>query len=107
MSTPAERAGAVRWGLLISSLAVVAGFVANRNIYNSDNYRYLVLLLVPWAIGFGRLMDGLSRRGQGGAIAAAAIGIGFAVAFTLDAASLVSPARLARRRRSAHRESRR
>ncbi len=83
----ADAGRAVRWGLLISSLAVVAGFVANRNIYNSDNYRYLVLLLVPWAIGFGRLMDGLSRRGQGGAVAAAAIGIGFAACFTLDAFS--------------------
>ncbi|HEY2158614.1 MAG TPA: hypothetical protein VGH33_23490 [Isosphaeraceae bacterium] len=84
---PGRARWAVRWGLLISSLAVLAGFVANRNIYNSDNYRYLVLLLVPWAIGFGRLMDGLSRRGQGGAIAVAAIVVGFAVAFTFDAAS--------------------
>lgn len=76
---------AVRWGLLLSSLAVVAGFVINRNIYNSDNYRYLVLLLVPWAIGFGRTMDGLARRGQGGAVAAGMIGIAFALTFALDA----------------------
>ncbi len=42
---------AVRWGLLATSIAVVAGFILNRNIYNSDNYRYLVLLLVPWRSG--------------------------------------------------------
>jgi hypothetical protein len=77
---------AVRWGLLVTTAAVLAGFVINRNIFNSDNYRYLVFLLVPWAIGFGRLMDGLSRRGQGGAIAAVAIGLGFAALFSLDAA---------------------
>jgi hypothetical protein len=77
---------AVRWGLLVTTAAVLAGFVINRNIFNSDNYRYLVLLLVPWAIGFGRLMDGLSRRGQGGAIAAGALGLAFAALFTVDAA---------------------
>ncbi len=35
--------------------AVLAGFLVNRNITNSDNYRYLVFLLVPWSSGFGLL----------------------------------------------------
>ncbi len=35
-------------GLAVSALATLAGFVVNRNIFNSDNYRYLVTLLVPW-----------------------------------------------------------
>jgi len=77
---------AVRWGLLISTTAVLAGFVLNRNIFNSDNYRYLVLLLVPWSLGLGRLLDRLSRKGQGGAAASALVGAAFAASFTLDAA---------------------
>jgi hypothetical protein len=59
-------AWAVCLGLLISAAAVAVGFVMNWNIYNSDNYRYLVTLLVPWALGFGLTMQGLARRGQGG-----------------------------------------
>src|SRR5262249_31776014 len=62
---PGRARWAARWGLIISSAAVVVGFIVNRNIFNSDNYRYLVFLIVPWAIGFGRVMDWLSRRGQG------------------------------------------
>ncbi len=78
---------AVRWGLLLTMAAVLSGFLLNRNIYDSDNQRYLVLLLVPWAIGFGRLMDGFSRKGQGGAMAAGLVGLAFAVLFTLDSAA--------------------
>ena len=83
----AQARRAVRRGLLLSSAAVVAGFIVNRNIFNSDNYRYLVLLLVPWAVGFGRVMAGLSRKGPGGAVAAGLIAAAFAVAFAADAAS--------------------
>ena len=60
---PAARA--VCWGLLVSAAAVVAGFVVNRNIFNSDNYRYLVMLLVPWALGFGLAMRRPGAAGQG------------------------------------------
>jgi hypothetical protein len=79
-------ANAVRWGLLGSAAVVVAGFVANRNIFNSDNYRYLVTLLVPWSIGFGMAMRGLSRRGAGGQSAAAMGSLVLAALMTLDTA---------------------
>ena len=28
-------------------------FLLIRNIFNSDNYRYLIYLLTPWSLGFG------------------------------------------------------
>ncbi len=75
---------AVRTGLIASSLAVLAMFVLNLNIYNSDNYRYLVLLLVPWAAGFGLLMAGLARRGSGGGLAAGLLSLALAGLMTAD-----------------------
>ena len=77
---------AVRWGLLLSSGAVLAGFILNRNIFNSDNYRYLVYLLTPWSIGFGLAMDGLARRGWRGKLGAAALAAALALLMTLDLA---------------------
>jgi hypothetical protein len=77
---------AVRWGLLLAAAAVVAGFITNRNIFNSDNYRYLVTLLVPWSVGFGLLLDRLARRGRGGRAAPAAIALILAGLMTLDTA---------------------
>lgn len=78
------RAGkAVRWGLLATSAAVAVGFVVNRNIFNSDNYRYLVFLLVPWSLGFGLALERLARRCRGAALA---IAIGFACLMTADTA---------------------
>ncbi len=50
-------------GIWISALLIVAAFLLNKNIFNSDNYRYLIFLLPPWSLGFGLLMGGLSRRG--------------------------------------------
>ena len=84
---PGHARWAVRWGLLATSAAVIVGFLLNRNIYNSDNYRYLVFLLVPAAIGFGRVMHGLSLKGHGGALSATMIALGFAGSFTLDLAA--------------------
>ena len=78
---------AVRWGLSLTSAGVVAGFILNRNIYNSDNYRYLVFLLVPAAVGFGRTLRWLSMKGQGGAISASLLGLLFVTTFTLDLAA--------------------
>jgi hypothetical protein len=75
---------AVRSGLLVSAAVVLAGFVLNRNIFNSDNYRYLVTLLVPWAIGFGLLMRGLARRGKRGLLAARLCAIVLAGLMTID-----------------------
>jgi hypothetical protein len=77
-------AWAVRWGLLICSIAVLLAFIVNRNIYNSDNYRYLVFLLVPWAIGFGRVLDDLAKKGILGAVGAGVLALAFAIVFTLD-----------------------
>lgn len=75
---------AVRGGLIASSLVVLLMFILNLNIYNSDNYRYLVLLLVPWALGFGLLMDSLARRGSGGLVAALALTVAYAGLVTAD-----------------------
>ena len=44
---------------MLSALLIVAAFLVNRNIFNSDNYRYLIYLLTPWSLGFGLLMSGL------------------------------------------------
>lgn len=78
--------GVVAGALLLSSGFVVAGFVANQNIYNADNYRYLVTLLVPGALGFGLAARGLSRLGPGGRAAAVVAGLLLALLVTLDTA---------------------
>jgi len=83
---PTVAASAVCWGLLISVAAVAAGFVVSWNIYNSDNYRYLVTLLVPWALGFGLTMNGLARRGRGGLAAAWLCSLVLAGLMTYDTA---------------------
>ena len=70
---------AVAGGLALSAAFTLAAFVVNRNIFNSDNYRYLVTLLVPASVGFGWAGDRLSRRGSGGRMLA----WGFALAFGL------------------------
>lgn len=81
----AERGVAL--GLLASSAAILAAFVVNRNIFNADNYRYLVLLLIPGALGFGTLMHALAARSTGGKVAAVAIAAAFGLAFTADSAA--------------------
>ena len=58
---PARKA--VSRGTFASALLIVAAFLVNRNIYNSDNYRYLIFLLTPWALGFGLVLIDLARRG--------------------------------------------
>jgi hypothetical protein len=71
-------------GILTTSLLVIVGFLVNRNIFNSDNYRYLVLLLLPWSIGLGCVLRrvGLARRL--GLQAASLFAIALAVLFTID-----------------------
>ncbi len=44
---------AISLATLVSALLVVGAFLVNRNIFNSDNYRYLVFLLTPWRLGSG------------------------------------------------------
>ena len=67
-SDPARQA--VGLGATLSALLIAAAFLVNRNIFNSDNYRYLIFLLAPWTLGFGLLMQDLTRRGLRGRVAA-------------------------------------
>ena len=69
-STGIRARKAVSRGTLASALLIVAAFLVNRNIYNSDNYRYLIFLLTPWALGFGLSLSDLARRGRAGRLAA-------------------------------------
>jgi hypothetical protein len=69
-STADSARRAVSLGTLASALLIVVAFLVNRNIYNSDNYRYLVFLLTPWALGCGLALSGLARRGWIGRLAA-------------------------------------
>ena len=83
-SAPTRAGRAVAIGLVIASAGAFAGFIANRNIFNSDNYRYLVDLLVPWSLGFGMALDRLARGKGWRPIAAWVFAVTFAVLMTLD-----------------------
>jgi hypothetical protein len=61
---------AVSLATLASALLVVAAFLVNRNIFNSDNYRYLVFLVTPWALGFGLWMNDLAKKNWAGRLSA-------------------------------------
>jgi len=74
---------AVAQSALISSALIAIGFLINRNIFNSDNYRYLVFLLIPWALGFGQLLGSLSQWSLLGRVAA--VGLATALAVTMTA----------------------
>ena len=78
---------AIAAGMLASAAAIGAGFLVNRNIFSSDNYRYLVLLLVPWSIGHGLVLKRASQRSLSGRVAALACAIALAALFTCDAAA--------------------
>ena len=69
----------------------------NRNIFNSDNYRYLIFLLLPWSLGFGLLLRSLCRWAVLGRVAAVAAVVLLAAAMTASVGRVVRPARLARR----------
>ena len=53
---------AISFGTSWSALWIVGAFLVNRNIFNSDNYRYLIYLLTPWSLGFGLLIEDLRSR---------------------------------------------
>lgn len=74
-------------GMLTSALGVTAGFLLNRNIFNSDNYRYLVLLLIPGAIGCGLVLRGAVRLGGPARWGGVALAFALAALFTCDAAA--------------------
>jgi hypothetical protein len=78
---------AIRLGILGSAAAIVVAFLLNRNIYNSDNYRYLVFLLTPWALGFGTMERDLASLGWLGRLAAIALALLLALTMTLTALS--------------------
>ena len=78
--------GAVSTGLLVAAAGATAGFIMNKNIYNSDNYRYLIVLLIPWALGFGVLCDAIAGRWRAGKWLALALAVIFAAILTADAA---------------------
>jgi hypothetical protein len=80
---PARRA--VGLAPILSSVAIVAAFVVNKNIYNSDNYRYLIFLLTAWSLGFGLCLDDLTRRGLRGRLAGGLMAVLLAVAMTVAA----------------------
>jgi len=80
-------ARAVALGLSITTAATLAAFVVNRNIFNADNYRYLVLLLIPWSLGFGLLAESLARRSTGGLTAAVGLALALGLLFTVDEAA--------------------
>jgi hypothetical protein len=61
---------AISFSTICSAILNVVAFLAYRNIFNSDNYRYLIYLLTPWSLGFGLLMGDLLRRGTRGRVAA-------------------------------------
>jgi hypothetical protein len=84
---PADRArSTVKRTLVLASVGVVVGFILNRNIFNSDNYRYLVFLIPAASTGFGLLAARLSSRGAGGLALASALGAALALTMTLDTA---------------------
>jgi hypothetical protein len=74
-------------GMLALALGVACGFLVNRNIFNSDNYRYLVLLLIPWAIGCGLVLRGAVRLGGFARWGGVALTLAMMALFTCDAAA--------------------
>ena len=81
---PSRNSRVVLGGLLLSSIATIAGFLVNRNIFNSDNYRYLVGLLAPLSLGFGLFADGCRRKDRRWRIGIAASVVLFAGLMTAD-----------------------
>ena len=74
-------------GMLTLAFGVAGGFLVNRNIFNSDNYRYLVLLLIPWAIGCGLVLRRVVRGGGPARWVGIALTFALVALFTCDAAA--------------------
>ncbi|MBI1323556.1 hypothetical protein GC170_10270 [bacterium] len=71
--------GPLRFGLWATTLLTFLAFVLNRNIYNSDNYRYLVLLLPGLGIAVARIAAAGPRQSLRRGLV-----IAFAIILTLD-----------------------
>lgn len=80
--TPERRALSV--SSLLPAVLVSVAFVMNRNIFNSDNYRYLVFWLVPWGVGFGLLVARMAAGALGRLVAFGLVAL-FALGMTADA----------------------
>jgi hypothetical protein len=76
---------AVVHAALLSGLLIVLAFYVNKNIFNSDNYRYLIFLLTVWSLGLGLCLDDLSRAGWPGRSASLLIAAVLAGGMTLAA----------------------
>ena len=83
-------------GLAGTVAAVVTAFLINRNIFNSDNYRYLVLLLVPWPLGSGLVLRNSFCRSATARLVVCAVAILLSALYTSDRRGMVSSPRLAR-----------
>ncbi len=77
---------AVRRGLTLSSLLVVVAFLINKNIYDWDNYRYLIFLVVQAALGVGIVLDRVARAGRRGAIVAGLVAAATTATMAADTA---------------------
>lgn len=66
-------------GFYVMALLNILSFLFNKNIFNSDNYRYLVLLLVPLGIFYGRTI----RPGPWGILSRILI-LGMALLFSIE-----------------------
>ena len=84
MNGQTSAARIVAAGMLALVVEVAGGFLVNRNIFNADNYRYLVLLLIPWAIGCGLVLQQAIRTGGPAQVNALAVLVVLAVLFTCD-----------------------
>ena len=87
-SSRTQRYGVVNLpsAMLGSAVLIACLFVLNRNIFDSDNYRYLVYWLVPWSAGYGLVMARLWRGGRPGKTLAVATSATLAILFTIDTA---------------------
>jgi hypothetical protein len=79
-------ARSIALGLIVSTVVTLLAFVANRNIFNVDNYRYLVDLLVPWSLGFGLAFHQRARLNRAELVLASLGALAVAGLMTLDAA---------------------
>jgi hypothetical protein len=61
---------AIGCATILAALLTTGAFLINRNIFNSDNYRYLIFLLTPWSLGFGLTVQRLTQKGMPGRVAA-------------------------------------
>jgi hypothetical protein len=75
---------AVTSGLIAVTLLHLLAFVMLRNIYNSDNYRYLAILIIPWSLGVGLAFASWNSRPGASRVVCVMTACTFAALMTLD-----------------------